>query len=147
MKVTSQIVRNARRPVVSIVRELHKWLNPALARTLSDLSDDELDSALTRASLTREDLFTPNGAIAQHRFRMACMLTALGIKVEPTVREHWAALKEADHKCSKCTQTGRCLRWLEWGRPNTAPTVFCPNAPFFLSVAADQVDSRLRDSM
>lgn len=147
MKATSEIVRKARRPVSAIARKLHLWQNPALARPLSDLSDEEIDGALARAGLARDDLFTPGGAIAQRRFLMACMLAALEIKVEPMVREHWAALKEADGHCAKCTQTGRCLRWLEWGRPNTAPTVFCPNAPFFLSVAADQVDNRLRDSM
>jgi len=141
------ILRDAHRPFHSIARKLQSWQNPILARTISDLSDDEIDNALALTGLTRKDLFTPKNAIAQYRFRMACMLTTLGINVEQAVREHWAPLKDADYNCSRCTQTGRCLRWLEWGRPNTGPQVFCPNATFFMSIAADQVESRLRDNM
>jgi hypothetical protein len=144
---TTKILRNARRPLRSVVRKLNRWQNPMLAGTISDLSDDEIDEALAHAGLMRKDLFTPNNAIAQYRFRMACMVTALGIDVEQMVKDHWASLKDADFNCSRCTETGRCLRWLEWGRPNAAPTVFCPNAPVFMSIAAEQVDSRRRNSM
>ena len=137
----------ASRSLRSIAYKLRRWQNPALARTLSELSDDEIDNALARAGLTRKDLFTPDNAIAQYRFRMGCMLTTLGINVEQTVREHWAPLKDADYNCSRCTQTGQCLRWLQWGRPNTGPQSFCPNTTFFNSMVADQVESRLRDNM
>lgn len=136
-----------RRLLRSIADKMCRWQNPVLARTLSDLSDDEIDDALARAGLTRKDLFTAGDTIAQYRARMAYMLATLGIDVEQAVSEHWASLKHADHKCSRCTQTGRCHRWLEWGRPNTGPQVFCPNATFFMSIVADQVESRLRDNM
>jgi len=137
----------ARRPLKSIADKVRRWQNPALARALSELSNDEIDNALLRAGLTRKDLFTAGDAIAQYRVRMAYMLTTLGINVEQAVREHWASLKDADCNCSQCNQTGRCLRWLEWGRPNTGPQGFCPNATFFMSIVADQVESRLRERM
>ena len=136
-----------RRLLRSIADKMRRWQNPVLARTISDLSDDEIDNALARAGLTRKDLFTPDNAIAQYRFRMACMLTTLGINIEQAIREDWATLKDADNKCSRCTQTRQCLRWLEWGRPNTGPQAFCPNATFFKLMVADQVESRLRDNM
>ena len=137
----------ARRLLRSIANKVRRWHNPALAQPLSDLSDDEIDDALIRAGLTRKDLFAPNNAIAQHRFRIAQMLATVGIDVGQLVSDDWASLKHADHKCSRCTQTGRCHRWLEWGRPNTGPQVFCPNATFFMSIVADQVESRLRANM
>ena len=130
-----------------IADKMCRWQNPALARTLSDLSDDEIDDALARAGLTRKDLFAPDNAIAQHRVRMAQMLAMVGLDVGQLVSEDWASLKHADHKCSRCTQTGCCHRWLEWGRPNTGPQAFCPNATFFMSIVADQVESRLRANM
>ena len=137
----------ARRPLRSISDKVRRWQNPALARTLSDLSDDEIDNALVRAGLTRKDLFTAGDSIAQYRVRMAHMLAMLGIDVEQAVREHWASLKDADCNCSQCAQTGPCHRWLEWGRPNTGPQAFCPNATFFMSIVADQVETRLRERM
>ena len=126
-----------RRLLQGIAAKIRRWHNPVLNRTLDELSDDEIDDALARARLTRTDLFAPNDAIAQHRVRMAFMLASLGINVGQAVREHWASLKRADHNCSRCTQTGRCHRWLEWGRPNTGPQVFCHNATFFMSIDAN----------
>lgn len=111
------------------------------------MSDAEIDAALARANLDRGDLFRPGSSIASYRFRMACMLTALGIRSDDAVRDHWNALKEADGKCSRCKETGRCVRWLEWGRPNTAPSVFCPNAALFLSLVDEQTESRAREGL
>lgn len=137
----------ARRLLRSIADKVRRWHNPALARTLSDLTDDEIDDALARAGLTRKDLFVSDNAIAEHRVRIAQMLAALGIDVGQLVSEDWASLKHVDHKCSRCTQTGQCHRWLEWGRPNTGSQAFCPNATYFKSIVADQVESRLRANM
>lgn len=147
MSQAMKILRNAHRSIRSIAHRLRTLRNPILARPISALSDDEIDNALERAGLTRKDLFTPKNAIAQHRTMMAGMLATLGINVEQTVRDRWVNLKEADHICSRCTQTGRCHRWLEWGRPNTGPEVFCPNATLFNEIVADQTESRLRDNM
>ena len=147
MTSTTQILRKARQPASVFVQKLLMWRNPVLAHPISSRTDEEIDTALTRAGLARKDLFTPGGAIAQYRLRMACMLQALGIKVDLAVNEHWAAFKKADGKCSRCAETGRCHRWLEWGRPTAAPTMFCPNARLFLSIVEEQVESRARDNM
>ncbi len=147
MSMTKGIQPRPHRPLSKALRKLREWRNPVLAHPLAHLSDDEIDKALSRAGLARQDLFTPRSAIAQYRTRMACMLATLGVKVDEAVTEHWTSLKVADGNCSQCSETGRCLRWLEWGRPNSAPTVFCPNASFFLSVLADQTERRFRDCM
>lgn len=147
MSLTKGILPRPHRPLSTVLRKLREWQNPVLAHPLANLSDDEIDKALSRAGLARQDLFTSSNAIAQYRTKMACMLAALGIKVDEAVTEHWTSLKVADGNCSRCAETGRCYRWLEWGRPNTAPTVFCPNASFFLSVVAEQKEHRLRDCM
>ena len=128
-------VRGLRRIVAA---KISRWKHPVLAQALSDLSDEEIDRALSRAGLNREDLFTPDNAIAEHRLRMALMLATLGIDEGHAVDKHWKALKQADNNCSRCSQTGRCHRWLEWGRPNTGPQVFCPNTELFMSIVADQ---------
>ena len=128
----------ARRPLRSIVDKMRRWHNPVLARTLSDLRDDEIDDALVRARLTRKDLFAPDDAIAQHRVRMALMLATLGIDVSQVVRGHWASLKHAEQNCARCTQTGLCNRWLEGGTPKNGPQTFCLNATFFMSIGAEQ---------
>lgn len=135
------------RPLGPVVRKLRELKNPVLARPLAHFSDEDIDEALSRAGLKRKDLFSASGYIAQHRFRMACMLAVLGIKVDQAVTQHWTSLKDADAKCSRCAETGRCHRWLDWGRPNSGPTVFCPNAGLFLSIVADQTESRVRDFM
>ena len=128
----------ARGPLRLIVDKVRRWHNPVLARTLSDLRDDEIDDTLVRAGLTREDLFAPDDAIAQHRDRLALMLATLGIDIGQVIRDHWASLKHADQNCARCTQTDLCHRWLEGGTPNIGPKIFCPNATFFMSIGAEQ---------
>ena len=120
-----------------------RWRNPVLARALEHLDDREIDSALRRAGLSRAKLLTPRDAIARHRVRMAHMLAALGIDVRDAVERNWDVLKEADRKCSMCREAGRCRRWLDWGRLNDAPQVFCPNAALFQDIGADQALRKL----
>lgn len=117
--------------------------HPVLARALGYLNNHEIDSALCRASLTRAKLFTPGDAIAQHRVRMAHMLAALEVNVHDAVQWSWDALKQADQNCSLCKEAGRCRRWLEWGRLNDAPQVFCPNASLFREIGLDQAMRKL----
>lgn len=132
-------------------RLMRRWIaararrraNPTLARSLSHLSDKEIDAGLVRARLSRTDLFKPHDAIAQHRVRMAHMLAALEIDADQAVASHWTELKHADGVCSRCTQAGRCRRWLEWDTHNEAPQVFCPNAPLFALFGADQANRDL----
>lgn len=112
--------------------------HPVLARPLADASDRDIDPVLDRAGLTRADLFTPARAIAKHRVYMAYMLAARRIDVVRATAEHWEELKLADRACSVCRGRGRCRRWLEWGGPPEAPSFFCPNAPLFEGIAAEQ---------
>lgn len=120
-----------------------RWRNPILARALGYLDDQEVDSALRCAGLSRAKLFTPRDAIARHRVRMAHMLAALEVDVHDAVARNWDDLKQADHNCSVCTQAGRCRRWLQWGRINDAPRVFCPNAALFLQIGVEQAKRSL----
>jgi len=121
-----------------------RWRNPVLARALGHLDDREIESALRRAGLSRAKLFTPKNAIARHRVRMAHMLDVLGIDIRDAVEWNWDDLKEADRKCLACRDAGRCRRWLECGRINDAPQVFCPNASLFQDIGADQALRKLR---
>ncbi len=120
-----------------------RWQHPLLARSQARASDAEIDAALRTAGLTRAELFTPQNAIAAHRTRMAHMLAAFEIDVAQATAERWGTFKTADGLCARCTQTGRCQRWLEWGQRNEAPWVFCPNAATFAAIAAEQARAML----
>lgn len=133
-------LRRLRRKMAALNR---RWRNPVLARALGHLKDHEIDSALSDAGLSRAKLFTPRDAIARHRVRMAHMLATLEVDVHDAVDWNWEALKQADQTCSLCREVGRCRRWLEWGRVNDAPQVFCPNAPLFQEIGADQAIRKL----
>lgn len=112
--------------------------HPVLARPLGRTSNRQIDAALERAGLTRAALFTYGGAIARHRTQMAGMLEAHGVDVARAVVENWEDLKLADHYCAHCRNARRCSRWLQWGRRNDAPKMFCVNANLFASIAASQ---------
>lgn len=131
----------------SLTQGLRRWRHPELALPVSCLDDEKIDCALKRAGIARKDLFTPGRTIARYRSRMAAMLAMHGIDVEQAVRNHWPSLKDADGNCARCRETGRCTRWLEWGRPNAGPKVFCPNAALFSSIEQGQVEVRLRANM
>lgn len=135
--------RGARSVVRWFGARRRRWQHPSLARSQACRRDDEIDAALREAGLARADLFTPANAIAHHRVHMAHMLAAIGIDVPRAVDEYWESLKQADGVCAGCSQTGRCRRWLDWGRANAAPDVFCPNAALFRSIPAEQVSAGL----
>lgn len=109
-----------------------------LDQPLGRASDREIDAALERAGSDRVKLFSPSGAIAPHRVRMAHMLAAHGVNAAYAVAQRWDALKIADHYCAHCSNARRCRNWLTWGRRNSAPSMFCPNAQLFESIAANQ---------
>ncbi len=104
--------------------------NPLL-HPLGRASDRSIDEALTAHGLGRADLFTPETTFAPHRHRIAAMLVIHGLSPRDIARDHWAELKDADHRCAYCVNTKRCGRWLRWGRQNDAPRMFCPNAATF----------------
>ena len=115
-----------------------RYRHPVLARPLTTAGDREIDTALEQAGLARANLFTPADAIAKHRVHMAYMLAARHIDAERATAEYWQELKLADQTCAGCRDTGRCRRWLEWGGPAEAPSVFCPNAALFEVIGAQQ---------
>ena len=134
----------------SVIQEAVSWIrsatgrfrNPVLAGALSRASDDQIDEALKANNMSRADLFRPAHAAAPHRRHMALMLATWGIDIDRATERHWQQLKDAEEKCGRCLNTGRCQRWLEWGRPNTAPNTFCSNAQLWSSIAEEQAAAR-----
>lgn len=112
--------------------------NAVLASSLAKHSDQEIDTALKQAGLTRAQLFGAASATAKHRVRMSSMMAALKVDAKEAVAHHWPQLKEADEACRRCAQVGRCQRWLKWGWYNGAQKVFCPNAELFERIAKTQ---------
>lgn len=117
---------------------LARFRAPILLRPLGRARDEEIDAALARAGMRREDIFNPEEAVLPHRGRMARMLAAFGIDVPRAMEERWNDLKRAEHDCAYCASARRCWRWLEWGRANDAPRMFCPNARLFAEIAHEQ---------
>lgn len=113
-----------------------------LKRALGRTPDAEIDAALARRGLSRADLFKPGTTQAAHRPRIAGMILMHGLSADNLTEDNWPVLKEADHRCAFCPQTGRCGRWLRWGRANDAPRIFCPNALTFAKLAQRQEESR-----
>ena len=109
----------------------------SVALPLTTADDRHIDAALEQVGLARADLFTPVYAIA-HRVYTAHMLAAHHINVVRAASSRWEELKQADECCARCSNPGRCRRWLEWGGPDDAPAMFCPNAALFDAIAAQQ---------
>ena len=108
-----------------------------LRKSLHRVSESELVELLARADLARGDLFHP-AAPVRHRRRLARMLAHFGLDAERLVRGHWAALREADRTCAHCANVRKCRHWFDWGRRNSAPRIFCPNAPLFDGLARNK---------
>lgn len=129
--MAQKVLRNA-------AARIRRWRNPVLAHPLEEASENQIDAALASAGLDRAQLFEPETAVAAYRVRMAGMMKTLGVDAQPLARGSWKSLKRADANCAACRETGRCERWLMWGRPNAGPQVFCPNAQYFMFVAEEQ---------
>jgi hypothetical protein len=131
-----------RKAITTVLRRMaatvRRWRHRMLARPLRDSSDRDLDAALARAGLARADLFTPAGAIASHRVRLAHMLATHRIDPARAVGEHWEVIKLADEICDGCRNPGRCRRWLEEAGPREVRGAFCPNDAIFRSIADEQ---------
>lgn len=102
-----------------------------LLQPLGRASDSVIDAALRECGMTRTKLFTPGSAMVPHRERIAAMILMQGLDPETLTRNFWSLLKEAEHRCAHCENAKRCERWLEWGRNNDAPRMFCPNETTF----------------
>lgn len=111
--------------------------NP-LRLPLSELSDDDIDSALRADGKDRRALFSPGPGNAPHRRRMARMMAHYGVTPGFAVRRYWRALRRADRLCTECRSRRRCLSWLDWPANEDAPRVFCPNAETFEAIAQDE---------
>ena len=126
--ILSGVGRPMRRLVVLVGRKYALFrLNTGLAR----FSDAQLDRWVAWAGIGRSDLFTVFKGNATHRRLMARMLTHFNIAPAVASVRCWTTLRDAEDICARCPSTGRCRRWLRWGRRNNAPSVFCPNAGLF----------------
>lgn len=125
---------------------LAKVSKSPLRKPLGRLTDEQIDEALGKKNAKRTDLFKPSLGLgnAPHRHRISSMVATHGLSPELLVENHWEELKRADHYCAFCQQTKRCERWLQWGRTNDAPDMFCPNASMFKSLKKRLLE--LRDS-
>ena len=130
--------RTIRHPIHRFNLATRRLQGDVLVGPLGQAGDGQIDAALKQAGITRTDLFSPSHTVARHRARLAWMLATWGIDAPRAADEHWQELKAADEQCSHCPNTGRCIRWLEWGQFNAAPTVFCPNAELWSAIAAEQ---------
>jgi hypothetical protein len=74
---------------------------------------------------------------AARRRLMARMMRHFQADPETMPPRYWGAVREAERVCAHCKSAKRCRRWLDWGRHNAAPRVFCPNAELFESMARD----------
>ena len=108
-----------------------------LSGSLTRLSENELDGLLARTGRTRRELFADFRGNARHRRLMGHMMTRFGLDPAEAARRRWRELRAAEALCLQCGNKGRCRRWLEWGRENPAPTVFCPNAALFARLRLD----------
>jgi hypothetical protein len=113
-----------------------------LSRPIGRVPDSEIDRALRNLGQTRVDLFTPAGAGAKHRIRMARMMAAHRIDVRRAVSSYWPWLKAADNYCRYCPSPARCQRWLDGDLRRAALEAFCPNARLFSELAAGQRERR-----
>lgn len=119
-------------PLRRLRRGVRRWrAQRRLSGNLVRLSDRELDGLLARAGRARGELFSDFSDNAAHRRLMGHMMARFGLDLAALVRRRWRELRRAEGLCVQCANKGRCRRWLEWGRDNPAPTVFCANFPLF----------------
>ena len=107
-----------------------------LRETLDRLGPEAIDRDLSDAGLSRSDLPTILGGRAHRRTRlMEPMMAHFHVDSQKLAPRYWGALRDAERVCQHCSNSSRCIRWLEWGRRNDAPRVFCPNATLFDEMA------------
>lgn len=69
---------------------------------------------------------------------MAAMMRHFNFDPARAAPRHQGAVRDAERVCMNCPNVTRCKHWLEWGRHNDAPRVFCPNAALFDDAALHQ---------
>ena len=116
-------------------RRLSLW---SWRRMLINLPDEELDACLSEAGISRAELFSPARTKSGYLQRMSRMMRHFKVDRDEVRPRYHGALREAERVCAHCMNVGRCRRWLEWGRSNDAPRVFCPNAELWDEIAAQQ---------
>ncbi|MEM7223844.1 MAG: DUF6455 family protein [Pseudomonadota bacterium] len=102
----------------------------------------EMARMLAEAGVSQAEAQRGKPAGPKHRRRMAAMMGHFGIDPARADPRYWGAIRDAGRVCVNCPTEGRCHRWLNWGRANDAPRVFCPNAALFDEIASD---ARTRD--
>lgn len=105
---------------------------------LVNLPDEELDACLSEAGISRTELFSRSQTKSGYLQRMTRMMRHFRVDRDGVRPRYQGALREAERVCAHCMNVGRCKRWLEWGRSNDAPRVFCPNAELWDEIAAQQ---------
>ena len=123
------------RRLTAILRR--NWARRRLTRDLAYFTNKDLTDVLTQAGIRRSELFTGFKGNLLHRRLMGRMLERFGIDRETACEHHWRKLVHAERTCAGCPNSGRCQRWLAWGRRNNAPNVFCPNAGLFTQIRRD----------
>ena len=120
-------------------RRTAKPLDGPLTRS----NDKTIDAALARHELVRRDLFSNNTITSCYRGRMAEMIAALEVDLDLAITAYWPELKRADAQCASCPHPRACARWFRDTRRATSQVdTFCPNAPLFTRIVADQIDIR-----
>ena len=101
-------------------------------------ADPERDRCLREAGITPAELCRAGKSARGFRGRMTAMMRHFRLDPDAAAPRYRGALRDAERVCMNCTTVRRCKGWLEWGRRNDAPRVFCPNAALFDEAAADQ---------
>jgi hypothetical protein len=68
----------------------------------------------------------------------AAMQTYFGVDPATAPAAFQGALRDAERVCACCQTAQRCHDWLEAGRTDDSPRLFCPNAELLEEVAAAQ---------
>ena len=100
--------------------------------------DPERERCLREAGISPAELRSAGKAARGFRGRMTAMMRHFRFNPDAAAPRYHGALRDAERVCMNCTTVSRCKRWLEWGRRNDAPRVFCPNAALFDDAASDQ---------
>ena len=102
------------------------------------LPDCERDRCLREAGITPAEFRSAGKSARGFRGRMTAMMRHFRLDPDAATPRYHGALRDAERVCMNCATVKRCKNWLEWGRRNDAPRVFCPNAALFDEVASNQ---------
>lgn len=87
--------------------------------------------------MTRADVLVRTRRKASYRLLMVRMLPHFGLDLNRVIQHDWPAMLRAEDRCADCHNRGRCRRWIACQWHNSAPSVFCPNAALFQSLAKE----------